>query len=149
VDIEWELSETVPSASWKRYRKSPAGVAFDPFAAGARTGVIFDELERELHRAVDYIVLFRFTSAEDLEAYWEQRSAAASAAPLREGACLDGRAGRRTWAHGEVLCYLSDAGTALLRWTDERTNTYGSMNGIRGGGRLKVVARQWESIVSP
>ncbi len=149
VDIEWQLADTIPSASWKRYRQSPAGVAFDPFEAGARTGVLFDRLERDLHRAVDYVVLFRFTNGEDMEAYWKRRArAASSAAKEREGACLDGRAGIGTWAHGKVLCYVSDVGTALVRWTDERTDTYGTMNGIRGGGRLKAVARQWQSIAS-
>ncbi len=149
ADIEWELGETIPNATWKPYRKSPAGVAFDPFEAGARTGVIFDGLERQLHKAVDYVVLFRFTSAEGLEAYWGQRARAASAARPRAGACLDGRPGVGTWEHGQVLCYVSDRGTALLRWTDERTDTYGTMNGVAGKGRLQTVAQLWGSVVSP
>ena len=127
-DIEWQLSQIIEGARWKPYRKSPDGVRFDPFEAGARTGVIFDKLKTQLHKAIDYVVLFRFENAEDLEAYWEQRTAAsAEVAPEREGACLDGKAGRSTWANGEVLCYVSDAGKAQLRWTDERTDTYLSL----------------------
>jgi hypothetical protein len=148
-EVEWELGETIAGASWKPYRKSPARAAFDRFAAGARTGVIFDKLERQLHRAVDYVVLFRFHSADGLKAYWEQRaSAAASVAPERERACLDGQAGRSAWSNGEYLCYVSEAGEALLRWTDERTDTYAVMNAVADEARLKLLARQWESILT-
>ena len=74
--------------------------------------------------------------------------AAAADAPERDDPCFDGRAGRGTWPNGEYLCYVSDAGTALLRWTDERTDTYGVMNGVAGKKRLGVLARQWEAIRS-
>ena len=114
--------------------------------AGALAGVIFDDLERELHKAVDYVVLFRFPDAATLEAYWQRRSGAASGfAPERDEPCFDGRAGLGAWANGEYLCYVSDSGTALLRWTDERTHTYGVMNAVAGKPRLAVLARQWQA----
>jgi hypothetical protein len=148
-DIEWELGSAIEGAFWDPYRQSPAGAAFDPFEAGALTGVIFDDTERELHKSVDYVVLIRFPDAEKLDRYWERRAGAAAAeAPDRDGACLDDRAGTGTWPNGEYLCYVSESGTALLRWTDERTNTYGVMNAVSGKKRLDVLARQWASIRS-
>ena len=147
--IEWGLSEAILGADWEPYRQSPAGAAFDPFEAGARTGVIFTRTKRDLHKKVDYVVLFAFDAADDLSAYWDRRAAAAAArAPAREGACLDGQAGQASWDYGQVLCYVSEGGTALLRWTDDRTDTYGVMNAVSGEDRLRILVRQWESIVS-
>ena len=146
--IERELADSMGWAAWKPYRKSPAGAAFDSFEAGARTGVIFDDLETELHSSVDYIVLFRFPDAERLDRYWQGRAtAAASRAPISSAPCKDGRPGRGDWEHGEYLCYESDAGTALLRWTDARTDTYGVVNAVAGSGNLKSLFRHWESVL--
>ena len=147
--IEWGLSEAILGADWEPYRQSPAGAAFDPFEAGARTGVIFTRTKRDLHKKVDYVVLFAFDAADDLSAYWDRRAAAAAArAPAREGACLDGQAGQASWDYGQVLCYVSATGTALLRWTDDRTDTYGVMNAVAGEDRLRILVRQWRSLVS-
>lgn len=146
--IESELGSYVEGAYWEPYRRSPAGAAFDPFEAGALTGVIFDATERDLHKSVDYVVLFRFPGAAELDRYWERRAQATTVAPEREDACFDDRAGTGTWPNGEYLCYVSGSGTALLRWTDERTNTYGVMNAVSGRKHLDVLARQWASIRS-
>lgn len=137
----------IEGASWEPYRRSPAGAAFDPFESKAVAAVIFDELESELHRSVDYVVLFRFKNARNLEGYWMWRAdAASSAAPMRQAPCVDGRPGLDTWLHGEYLCYVSDAGNALLRWTDERTDTFGVMNAAPGRTNLKQLYRYWEEI---
>jgi hypothetical protein len=149
-ELEWELGDSFGGMNdylfWDAYRTSPAGAAFDPFEAGALAGVIFDDLERQLHKAVDYVVLFRFPDEATLETYWQRRSGAASGfAPERDEPCFDGHAGLGTWANGEYLCYVSDSGTALLRWTDERTHTYGVMNAVAGKPRLAVLARQWQA----
>lgn len=144
--METQLAESMGWATGAPYRKSPAGAAFDPFEAGARAGVIFDDLERELHRTIDYIVLFRFPDAHSLDDYWTERAdAAALVAPSRAEPCRDGRPGRGAWSDGEYLCYVSDQGTALLRWTDERTGTYGVMNAITGRANLKTLHTQWQT----
>ena len=146
--MEAELAESMGWATWAPYRKSPAGAAFDPFEAGAKAGVIFDDLEQELHRAVDYIVLFRFPSRRSLDLYWSERAdAAASGVPSRAEPCRDGRPGRGAWSDGEYLCYVSDSGTALLRWTDERTDTYGVMNAVAGRSSLKTLYAQWQAAI--
>jgi len=147
-EIEQELGATIEGATWEPYRRSPAGARFDPFKAGARTGVIFDELETELHRTVDYAVLFSFPDTDKLDGYWWKRaSAAGSDAPWREAPCGDGRPGQGPWLDGEYLCYVSDSGNALLRWSDRRTNIYGVMNAVAGQKNLKTLYRQWQSIV--
>ena len=145
----FELGATIEQSTWDPYRRSPAGSAFDPFKAGAITGVIFDETERDLDKAIDYVVLFRFPDTPAMERSWQRRAKAAAAdAPEREGPCFDGDAGRGSWPHGEYLCYVSDSGPALRRWTDERTDTYGVMNGVAGKKRLGLLARRWEAIRS-
>ena len=86
---------------------------------------------------------------DSLDAYWGQRAeASAEAAPEREGACLDGQPGRTSWANGDVLCYVNESGYAQLRWTDERSATYGVMNAVPDEVRIKVLARQWRTIVA-
>jgi len=75
-----------------------------------------------------------------------QTSVDAEGAPMRTLPCADGQPGRDTWLHGEYLCYVSDDGVALLRWTDERTDTYGVMNGVAGKKDLATLYRQWQSV---
>ncbi len=145
-DLERELGSAIEGASWEPYRQSPAGVASDSFKHGALAAVIFDKLERELHRSVDYVALFRFRDADRLDWYWLGR-ADTVAAPLRQRPCVDGRPGWDRWLHGEYLCYVSDAGYAALRWTDERTSTYGVMNAVAGQRDLAALYRHWDALV--
>jgi len=145
--LEKELGAAIEGASWQPYRRSPAGAAFDPFESGALAAVIFDELESDLHRSIDYVVLFRFKDADRLGGYWIWRAdAAESVAPMRQTPCVDGRPGLDTWRYGEYFCYVSDAGNALLRWTDERTGTYGVVNAAPGRANLKRLYHYWEKI---
>jgi hypothetical protein len=98
-------------------------------------------------RAVDYVALVRFRNNDYLDGYWQWRTwDTASTAPMRTLPCADGRAGRDTWLHGEYLCYVSDDGLALLRWTDERTATYGVMNGVAGRQDLTRLYRAWAEL---
>jgi hypothetical protein len=146
--LEQELGATIDGASWEPYRKSPKGARYDPFEAGAIAAVIFDDLERELHRSVDYVALFRFPDDAALEGYWQWRTwDTGSKAPLRTSPCTDGRPGLDAWLHGEYLCYVSDAGHALLRWTDGRTGTYGVMNAAPGRKGLARLYGFWAEIV--
>jgi hypothetical protein len=146
--LERELGAAIEGATWEPYRRSPAGAAFDPFKAGAVAAVIFDKLEQELHRSVDYVALFRFPSRTELQGYWQWRTwDAESRSPMRTLPCADGRPGLDAWQHGEYLCYVADAGYGLLRWTDERTGTYGVLNATAGRKDLTRLYRQWAGIV--
>ena len=147
--MERELGAFIEGASWEPYRRSPAGSAFDPFKRGAVAAVIFDELETELDRSVDYIALFRFRNAGWLDGYWWERTYdLESVAPPRLLPCADGRPGQDVWLHGDYLCYVSESGTAQLRWTDQRTDTYGVMNAVAGRKSLQRLYRQWQAVVA-
>ena len=60
--------------------------------------------------------------------------------------CADGRPDRDSWLHGEYLCYVSDDGAALLRWTDERSGTSSVMNGVAGRRGLARLYRAWTEL---
>jgi hypothetical protein len=144
--LERELGTAIAGATWEPYRSSPRGVTHDPFEYGAIGAVLFDELNDELDRSVDYVALFRFRNNDYLDGYWQWRTWDAEGAPMRTLPCADGRPGRDTWLHGEYLCYVSDDGVALLRWTDERSGTYGVMNGVAGRKDLARLYRAWTEI---
>jgi hypothetical protein len=129
------------------YRESPAGAEFDPFDQGAVAAVLFDDLETELHRSVDYVALFRFRDADRLDSFWLYR-ADMTAVPVRQDACADGRPGWDRWRHGEVVCYISGDDHAALRWTDVRTSSYGVMNAVSGRTDLAELYRHWETLTA-
>ena len=108
--------------------------------------VIFDDLERELHRSVDYVALFRFRDADRLDGFWTWR-ASSMPVSLRTGSCADGRPGWDRWLHGEVVCYVHEDGYAALRWTDGRTSTYGVMNAVAGRTDLAALYGRWVPLV--
>jgi hypothetical protein len=144
--VERELGSMFAGMSWAPYRQSPAGTDFDPFEQGALAAVIFDDLEHELHRSVDYAVLFRFRDAARLDSYWLYRAETVGV-PVRAGACADGRAGWDRWLHGEVICYVTRSGNAALRWTDQRSDTYGVLNAVAGRTDLAGLDRQWQKLL--
>jgi hypothetical protein len=144
--LERELGSSIAGASWEPYRAGPAGAEFDPLKEGALAAVIFDDLERELHRSVDYVGLFRFPNPNRLDMFWLWR-AGSTWAPVRQQPCLDGKPGWGRWQHGEVVCYVSEAGHAALRWTDERTSTYGLMNAVAGSTDLAALYRHWQTLL--
>ena len=147
-ELERELGASIAGATWEPYRRSPAGARYDPFEAGAVAAVIFDALEQESHPSIDYVALFRFRHDVELDHYWSWRTYDVSGkAPMRTLPCADGRPGRDVWLHGEYLCYVSDPGTAQLRWTDQRTGTYGVLNAVAGRKDLARLHRQWEEFV--
>jgi hypothetical protein len=144
--LERELGSSLEGASWEPYRTAPAGAEFDPLKQGAVAAVIFDDLERELHRSTDYAALFRFRNADRLDGFWTWR-AGATMVPLSQRPCVDGKPGWGRWQHGEVVCYVSEAGHAALRWTDERTSTYGLMNAAAGSTDLAALYRHWQTLL--
>ena len=145
-ELERELGSAIDGATWEPYRESPAGALFDPLEEGAVAAVIFDDLERELHRSVDYVALFRFRDADRLDGFWTWR-ASSMPVPMRPGPCADGRPGWDRWLHGEYACYVHDDGYAALRWIDERTSTYGVMNAVAGSTDLAALYGHWQQLV--
>ncbi len=104
-------------------------VANDPFAFGAAAAVSCPGTESEGFPRVDYLTLFRFPDGPTMGEYWEFRSDQNPKLPKRAEACADGNKGSAEWAHGDYFCYVSKSGGhALLRWTDDRTNTYGVLD---------------------
>jgi hypothetical protein len=95
----------------------------DPFSFGALAAIHCHEPAA----AVRQLALFGFPDADSIGAYWERRIARVEPGlKRRERACAGGSRGVAPWAHGEVACYVSKtSGEAKLRWTDERTHTYG------------------------
>jgi hypothetical protein len=49
--------------------------------------------------------------------------------------------------HGEVICYVTRSGNAALRWTDQRTDTYGVLNAVAGRDDLAVLYRHWRTLL--
>ena len=51
-------------------------------------------------------------------------------------ACGQGRTGVRKWEHGRVACLRPGGGSkVVLHWTDERTQTFGTIRADAGAGR--------------
>ncbi len=98
----------------------------DPFSYGAFAAIQCDEPARRVRQ----LALFRFPDTSSMAEYWEWRIAQIEPSPaVRDGACADGRRGRTRWAHGDLVCYVSPSSPeAKLRWTDERTDTYGVLD---------------------
>ena len=118
-----------------------------PSKPGPLAAVIFDDLERELHRSVDYAALFRFRNAARLDSYWVYRAETAGRARSRgvpvPMVAPAGTAGAR---RGHLLRQRD--GYAALRWTDQRTDTYGVLNAVAGSTDLAALYRQWQTIVN-
>lgn len=130
----------------KRYR---AHAKNDPFAYGATGATLCDEdsdasLEGE---HVFQYALFRFLDGSSMADYWGYRLGEFPAnLTWRFDACSGGTRGITTWTHGDVACYVSksSAGTkrARIRWTDERTNTYGVLDAT--DTKLARLVRWWQ-----
>ena len=73
------------------------------------------------------IAWFAFTSPAALSAWFERR-AAEIGGQLTIVGCRDGIASMSTWEHGRVICYRSTSNNARIRWTDDRSMTYGVVN---------------------
>jgi len=115
-----DLKASVDVGSCRRFTERGEN---DPFEFGALAAIWCpDPMPR-----VTQVALFRFDGEASMDAYWDWRVANMRPRPSRRmGACADGRQGIDDWAHGELACYISKSdGRAKLRWTDERTHTYG------------------------
>ncbi len=125
------------------YRRS--AVANDPFSYGAGAAINCGRISSEGFPRVAYMTLFRFPDPSSMADYWSFRTDQNPDMPSRSGACRDGDDGYGTWAHGEYFCYVSRAGGhALLRWTDERTDTYGVLDAT--DAELRPLYRAWKAL---
>lgn len=117
-------------------------VANDPFAFGAIGAISCPKTESEGFPGIDYLTLFRFPHATTMAEYWAHRREQNPRMSRRSNACADGKKGSASWQYGDYFCYLSRSGShALLRWTDERTNTYGVLDA--NNARLAPLHRAW------
>lgn len=107
----------------RRYRGSSG--AADPFVAGATAAI---SCEVGARHVAEYAV-YQFLQSTSRDRYYFGR---AYLTGLREGrgSCADGR-GEQPWAHGRVACWVSPTAPQLahVRWTDDRTTTYGVLDG--------------------
>ena len=117
---------------------------FDPFEDGSRAAIMCEDPRP----GVDFMALYRFDDAQSLDRYWTKRVKAAErkvSLIWHPSTCRDGFKGLQGWDYGELFCYLSDE-TALLRWTDERTNTYGIINSVPGRTSLELLFAKWREV---
>jgi len=122
-----------------------SAVANDPFSYGAEAAINCGRTSSEGFPQVAYMTLFRFPDGSTMGDYWAFRADQNPGMSSRVGACRDGNKGYGSWAHGEYFCYVSKTGGhALLRWTDERTNTYGVLDA--NNARLKPLYRAWTEL---
>jgi hypothetical protein len=108
--------QPLPCAIWRR-------ISGDDDAAGAIEGV---ECADDLPGIARY-ALYRFADVSTLaRRFTEHAAAARPALGVSEDACEPAQSGARPWDHGWLACWLPEgAPHAEIRWTDERTRTYG------------------------
>jgi|GEM_PF-5768541 len=116
----------------------------DPFSYGARAAIQCDRPTRDLRQ----LALFRFPDDDSMAEYWSWRVDQVEPPPAsREGACADGRRGQARWEHGDLVCYASgQPKVAKLRWTDERSDTYGVIDSTDRD--LASLFEAWSALVT-
>ena len=116
-----------------------AGTATDSFARGARAGIWCGSPSA----SVSQLALFRFVDLGSMADYWSWRLRQIPRTPAgSETACQGGTQGTRSWAFGQIACYVED-GRAKIKWTDERSTTYGLIDTT--GGDLEALYSWWLS----
>lgn len=117
----------------------PTGV----FDAAAVAGVICAPAES----SVDRLTIQAFADAAALDDHWQRElDADTPALEETEDACRGGAPGSRAWGNGAVAC-LIDEGRAQVRWTDERTSSYGTAEGADDD--LAGLYRWWRQTARP
>jgi predicted metalloprotease len=141
--LEDALLDRMGFATCKPWRKQ--GEVHDPFAHGARAAVQCDTPALGLQQAA----MFIFPDTSSMESYWRWRVTRIDPhPPRRSSACQQGMAAIQRWRHGELACYVDKSRTpyrARIRWTDERTNTYGVLD---ADDRSIERLFQWWSVVA-
>jgi S1-C subfamily serine protease len=135
--LRQELRASIPTVTgcqaW-----TESQVANDPFKHGSRAAILCEDPGP----GVDYVALYRFDRTAAMDRYWRQRlSKVTPAVRTLSTACQSGAPGLRSWRYGELACWISpDSGLGALRWTDERTNTYGILTAADEPGWRKDLA---------
>jgi hypothetical protein len=84
--------------------------------------------------------IFQFTTPDALAAWYDYRVSQTEEKP-GEGGCLDGTPGETAWEHGRILCLVTAGRKAAIRWTDDRYQVYGALNGT--GKDLPSLVKWW------
>lgn len=137
-----DLKASLPAnLTCKQQRKTKS--IRDPLKHEAKAAIICDRLESQWDLKLDYIALFRFEDWLSMFDYWWVRRSDNPPMLSNAWACADGKRGYGDWAHGVYFCYVTKSGTAILRWTDKRTNTYGVLDAVAGNRNLKRLHQRW------
>ena len=92
--------------------------------------------------------MFIFPSPQSMTGYWAWRVARIQPSPPRRPAgCEVGERALQRWTHGELACYVDQTGDprlAKIRWTDERDNTYGILDG--DDRSIKALYERWSTM---
>lgn len=92
---------------------------------------------------VKQIALYTFGNDQQQGRYWRWKiNTLAPPLDSTTDACGEGLRGIDDWDFGEVACYVQD-GTAKIRWTDDRTDTYGLADARHGN--LKRLFAWWQA----
>lgn len=93
------------------------------------------------------LALWRLADADALRGFWEARleDVEAGLEPDDE-ACNDGRAGYRKWGFGSIACLVDDD-AAEVRWTDQRTQSFGAVTS--SSGDLAGLVEWWRTTARP
>jgi len=126
--LQSDLLRRMRPAVCRRY----TDMSDDPFEFGnARAAVLCES--STIGSDLAELALYVFPSVGQLDDYWEYRvQGLPGTFRTFETACMNGERGRTRWEHGALVCYRGpersldgDPRTAHIRWTDERTHTYG------------------------
>jgi hypothetical protein len=142
-DLERLLLDRMSFGSCRPWRQQ--GQDQDPFSFGARAAVQCDDPAFGIKQTA----MFIFPDGQSMDQYWRWRvNRIEPEPPRRRGACSSGDRGIRRWSHGELVCYVDRANSprrAKIRWTDERTNTYGILD---GESRSIAELYDWWSVIA-
>jgi len=115
-----------------------------PFINGALAGVRC----RRPAQGVYEVKLFTFPDQEQLQTFHQTRvDEVHPGLQSVANACARGRRGVRDWEHGRVACWIpTGRSRSVLHWTDERTNTYGTIRTLVGDNRQLL--RSWRTLMA-
>jgi hypothetical protein len=137
--LESRLLEKAPTGKCESFTGQGS---FDPFAFGALAAISCDDPEA----SVKELALYQFADKETLTTYFTYRTGEVrERLPERTDACTGGQPGVRSWTYGRVACWVATTGsrTARVRWTDERDDTSGILDG--SSADLRQLLRWWSS----
>jgi len=97
---------------------------------------------------VEKLQYFLFESQNRLVQHYEARLARGNDDVPAGTGCANGASGRVQLVDGELGCFYSSQGFAMLRWTDISRNIYGTLQGVVGQD-IGELYRWWDLEVRP